>query len=564
MKRVRSRAFLALAVATAVSAGWAVMPVVAKPAASVLAASNPPPIAGDAQTLSSSTPAGPGDASGEKPKGKWTKVANMTAPRAGHTATLLRDGRVLVAGGCTKYEDAVTPAACSEITSSSEVFDPSSGKWTKAQNMHTGRFSHTATLLRSGLVLVAGGCIKGANRYLTDCTEATASTEVFDPKKGTWTKTADMQFPRVSHTAIALIGGKALCGKNCGKVLVTGGPLSAIQALGSSGGPLPALQVPGVAGGSGPAESERYDPKTKKWTGVGNPPGLTGFLPEAALLADGRVMVTGASTDFYSPVQNKWEAAARKDPLARAALSATVLKDGKVLVAGGALQNINSELFDPTAAVTADGSANKGKWQPIGALRVPRQGHRAVLLKSGDALVIGGATLMPNFLSAFLLLKSKGTAPDSLQVSEPAELYEVSSGKWTPAAPMLTGRMTGRQHPMDESLTAADFTATLLKDGRVLVTGGKAFLGDRAELPLRSQKQDAVSEAEAYTPEGLVAGKQDAGRSDGIPGSGLPGGTALLLGLAAVALAVAVWVFGKKVRRAMKVRKVNATIRKGR
>ena len=101
-----------------------------------------------------------------------------------HTATLLPTGKVLVAGGYNNEGD----------VASAELYDPATGTWTETGSLTTARDSHTATLLPNGKVLVAAGF--GNSGWLS-------SAEVYDPASGTWTATGSLATARYSHTAIA-------------------------------------------------------------------------------------------------------------------------------------------------------------------------------------------------------------------------------------------------------------------------------------------------------------------------------------------------------------------------
>ena len=106
--------------------------------------------------------------------GMWTATGSLATARQVHTATLLPSGQVLVAGGQNS----------SGALSSAELYDPATGTWAATGGLGTTRAFHTATLLPSGQVLVAGGTNDGLNGL--------SSAELYDPATGTWTATGSL------------------------------------------------------------------------------------------------------------------------------------------------------------------------------------------------------------------------------------------------------------------------------------------------------------------------------------------------------------------------------------
>ena len=130
----------------------------------------------------------------------WAFTGNLNTPRYGHTATLLANGKVLVVGG---LERTLAPFS---VTDSAELYDPATGTWSRTGNLNTGRIGHTATLLPNGKVLVAGGRDHLAPPFfgLTD------SVELYDPATGTWSNTGNLNTSRSGHTATLLANGQVL------------------------------------------------------------------------------------------------------------------------------------------------------------------------------------------------------------------------------------------------------------------------------------------------------------------------------------------------------------------
>ena len=115
---------------------------------------------------------------------RWRATGDLVTARELHRATLLPNGRVLVASG-----------------TSAELYDPATGVWTPTGSLSIYRILHTATLLPNGKVLVAGGF--GGAFSLT-------SAELYDPATGAWTATGSMNVGRDSHTATLLPNGQVL------------------------------------------------------------------------------------------------------------------------------------------------------------------------------------------------------------------------------------------------------------------------------------------------------------------------------------------------------------------
>lgn len=330
----------------------------------------------------------------------------MTFARSGHTATLLRSGKVLVAGGATGPQ----------MASSAELYDPTTGTWTATGSMRSGRVGHAAALLPSGKVLVVGGSgpADGGASPSTSSWEPLASAEIYDPDSGIWTETSSMSVAANSLTAIVL---------QSGKVFVA-----------------PGLWAEGAANYRASLTThaaEVYDPVSNTWSVIG---GLIEPLGSATLLPSGEVLVLNGRSDttqLYDPATGSWRAmagmVANSDWYSH---TATLLPSGKVLVLGGpfATQTTSAEIYDP--AMDA--------WTPTSAIATPHiDGPGVTLLPFGKVLVAGGGRASP------------GGIP---MVIDSADIYDPATVSWNTSGVMTAARMF--------------FTATLLPSGAVLFAGG--------------------------------------------------------------------------------------------
>src|SRR5262249_34902126 len=122
-------------------------------------------------------------------------VAPMIQARQTHSATLLADGRVLIAGGCLSYDE-------SSATASAEIYDPTTNTWSPAASMPVARYGHLAALLHNGKVLIMGG--------LDTAGQPIGTTPLYDPATNSWSTGAAMGTARFATTLTRLSDGKLL------------------------------------------------------------------------------------------------------------------------------------------------------------------------------------------------------------------------------------------------------------------------------------------------------------------------------------------------------------------
>jgi Galactose oxidase, central domain/Kelch motif len=221
--------------------------------------------------------------------GTWAATGSLSTARFQHTATLLPSGKVLVAGGSGPLS-----------LSSAELYDPVAGSWSSTGSLSTARYQHTATLLPNGKVLVAGGL--GGSDVLS-------SAELYDPALGTWSTTGSLNTARRSHTATLLPSGK---------VLVVGG----------------------FGGSAVLSSAELYDPGLGTWSTTGSL-NTARVDHTARLLPSGKVLVAGGvNTGIALSSAELYDQGLGFDPSWQALLttvSPSILHSGSELTASGSL-----------------------------------------------------------------------------------------------------------------------------------------------------------------------------------------------------------------------------------
>jgi hypothetical protein len=243
--------------------------------------------------------------------GEFAPGGSMATPRAGQTATLLSDGRVLIVGGQIESDNRFSALATAEL------YDPTTGRFSATGSMTVARFNHTATLLPNGRVLIAGGGGPPGigNSPSPVSSPGLASAELYDPASGTFTATGSMSGARYWHTATLLSSGRVLIagGGDGTHPLASAELYDPATAVFASTGSMAAarylqtatqlanglvLVAGGYADGIGSlASAELYDPATATFRPAGSMT-ETRFEDTATLLNNGRVLiVAGGSTD---------------------------------------------------------------------------------------------------------------------------------------------------------------------------------------------------------------------------------------------------------------------------
>lgn len=316
--------------------------------------------------------------------GTWAPTGGMLSARDGHTATLLVNGKVLVAGGTNN----------GVALNSAELYNRTTGTWTSTGSMHVARSQVRSVLLSNGSVLVVGGCVN-------DCLSATTnSAEIYNPTAGTFTATGSMLQARAEFGITLLANGQVLVVGGC-----TGYDANGCLAV--------------------TTKAEIYSPATGKWQATGALRGARHAMTATRLIS-GKVLVAGGatasmdalnSTEIYDPIAKTWTLGPRM-LTARSDYASIMLATGKVLFTGG--ENINgvsinkAELYNPSSGI----------FTATGNMTATREEHTAVLLANGYVLVSGGN------------LKTLNTQTPLAS----AELYNPATGTWSVTGSMSSAR----------------------------------------------------------------------------------------------------------------------------
>ncbi len=315
----------------------------------------------------------------------FSTAGNLPVPLELHTATLLADGTVLIAGGSIIPGNGPTNVA--------SIYNPTLKSFAPTlSHMNAIRFAPTATLLPSGQVLIAGGGTTGGNPI--------ASAEVYDPTAETFTTVGSLATARNYATGTLL---------NDGTVLVAGGVFQ-----------------------TGTATAEIYNPTTKTFSATKGTMTTKRASHTATLLSDGTVLIAGGIQNYsgetvistaerYNPSTGQFTAVGNMTT-ARCGHTATRLNDGTVLITGGTAQSgkpiASAEIFNPAT----------NSFSAVGSLHTARSVHAATLLRDGTVLIAGGSTA------------TLGSPTPHGPYTGSTEIYSPSTSTFTTSAIMVTPR----------------------------------------------------------------------------------------------------------------------------
>jgi hypothetical protein len=404
-------------------------------------------------------------------QGTFVPTGSMSVSPAPNsaTATLLPNGKVLIAGG----SDVVSGSA----VSSAELYDPATGQFTLTGNMTAARAGHTATLLKTGKVLIAGG--EGPQTTSTPtclCLLVGPGTagELYDPTTETFTATGVMASAMIGHTAnllndgtVLLAGGEVCEGSHCAdpEPELYDPSTGSFTALSTTNGNFGGLEgqtsvlltngkifLAGGDNGLGFDVADIYDPTTGTTTIVGSlEEDVPRSYPSLTNLQDGKMLIAGADADLQGPAGTP-STARVYDPVTNTATplenmttyrsdhTATLLQNGLVLLAGGLGTPVLSNVGTPIASAEVyDETTNT--FSATGNLVTARSGAMAVLLNNGTVLLAGGGTASAELFENNTVGPGPIVSLSPVTVSFGAQILGVTSG-----LQMVTLTNTGRSN----------------------------------------------------------------------------------------------------------------------